>query len=227
MTDNSAFDSKKIGQTARDQHGILEELNIPPKIIAFLRENAKKLQIGAICVVLAILASSAYDYYRENQRDSASALLAKATQEASEEQRTILIKDLLDQYPRTDAAIWGRMELGHIAFQNGNFENAISIYTEVLDEISSDNPLAPLVRYGLAQAYESNNDSANAIKYYKSLTELTGFVAEGYHALGRIYESQGQPEKAKEAYQQALEQENIAPGVREMLEGKLATLKQE
>lgn len=225
MTDKSAFDSKNIVHSTVDQHGILEELNVPPNVIAFIRENAKKLQIGAICVVLAILASSAYDYYRDSQRDSSAAMLAEASQEKNEAQRTVLLEELLNKYPRTDAAIWGRTELGHIAFQNRNFDNAISIYTEVLNKISSDNPLVPLVQYGLAQAYESNNDADNAIKYYKSLTELTGFVAEGYQSLGRVYENQGQLEKAKEAYQQALEQENIAPGVREMLEGKLATLK--
>ena len=225
MADKSAFDSKNIVQTTVEQHGILEELNVPPQAIAFIRKNSRKLQIGAVCVVVAILSWTAFGSYQAAQKDASAAMLAKASQEQNEEQRKVLIEELLNKYPRTDAAIWGSVDLGHIAFQNKNFDEAISIYSSVLKKMSSDNPLVPLVQLSLAQTYESNNDMDNAIKYYQSILELPGFVAEGYQSLGRIYENQGQVEKAKEAYTQALAQENLAQGDREMLDGKLATLK--
>ncbi len=224
MADKSAFDPKNILQSTVEHRGILEELNVPPKVIAFIRENTRRIQTGVICVVIAILAWSAYDYYQEGQREASTSLLAKANKEAREEQRKTAIEELLNKYPRTDAALWGKLELGNMAFEEDNLDQAIAIYSEVLEKMSSGNPFAPLVRYGLAQAYESNKDIDNAVKQYQALTEISGFAGQGYQGLGRIYEKQEQSEKAIESYKKALEQQDLSPGEQEMLEEKLARL---
>ena len=225
MADKSVFDSKNIAQQAMlRERDLLDELNIPPKVATFLRENSKRIQMGVICVVIAILAWSAYDYYQAGQREASAAMLAKATQAKSDDQRKEMLGELLKKYPHTEAALLGKLDLGHMAFQQNDLDKAIATYSEVLDKMSSDNPLVPFVRYSLAQAYESNKDDDNAIKQYQALAELSGFAGQGYQGLGRIYENEGQTEKAIESYKKAVEQEDLSPGDKEMLEGILARL---
>ena len=50
MAGQSAFDPKNIVKEPGGKDGLLEELNLPPKLIAFLRENARILQISIVMI---------------------------------------------------------------------------------------------------------------------------------------------------------------------------------
>lgn len=225
MSEHNTIDPKNIVREVTDpKRGILEELNLPPKVIKFIRENAKNIQIAVVCVVVVILASSFYDYYKEKQRDKSASLLASALQQTTVEQKKTALEGLINDYSSTGAALMGRIELGHIAYGSGDYKEAIVKYKEALNEMSSSNPMFPLVQLSVAQAYENLQDMDNGLKYYQLLAKTSGFEVEGYMAIGRIYQNKGQKEDAKKAYQQAIDQESITPDTKAWLEEKLAKL---
>ena len=225
MSEHNTIDPKNIVREATDpKRGILEELNLPPKVIKFIRENSKNIQIAIVCIVVVILASSSYDYYKDKQRDKSASLLANAMQQATVEQKKAALAGVVDDHYSTGAALIARIELGHLAYAASNYKEAISIYKDAIDDMSSNNPMLPLVQLNLAQAYENAQDMDNALSFYQLVAKTAGFEVEGHMAIGRIHESKGQIEEAKKAFQQAIGQEGINSNTKIWLEEKLVKL---
>lgn len=62
-------------------------------------------------------------------------------------------------------------------------------------------PNDPFILYALATEYNSLNDTVEAFHYYlKLVAEHPDYVGTYYH-LGKLYQKEGQPEKAVEIYQ--------------------------
>jgi predicted negative regulator of RcsB-dependent stress response len=225
MTKESAFDRKHIETIAADRRNILEELNLPPQVISFLRQHARVLQIGAICLVLITLGWIAYDGYTERRQEDATALLAEAIREPAGEQRLELLRQVETRYAGTKAAIWSRVQLAHAAGQAGDTGEAITRYQGILKDIADDNPLTPLIHYSLGQTHEAAGAPDQALPHYQRLATFPGFAARGLLGVGRIHEVQNRPDEAVKAYEQLAalgEQPGMEPG---FIENKLAILK--
>jgi predicted negative regulator of RcsB-dependent stress response len=230
MTKPSAFDKKQI-QTAvlGEKQSILDELHLPPEVVSFLRNNSKILITVALCVVLMIVGWSFYQNHTKSRNDKAAAALVAAMQVTEEAERTQRIDRVVNEFSGTDAAHWGRLELAHIDYQSDNFDSAAMKYKAVLDQLSADSGLVPLVVYSLGQAYEQLHDADNAIHYYQTLSQIPGFAGEGYLGLGRLYEEKNELEKARDVYEYYLALLNENPNAngtgktRAMVEDKLAT----
>lgn len=232
MSEQSAFDRKIIeGTTADAGRSILEELHLPPQVISFIRKNKKNLQIAGICLVVLLLAWTFYDHYSETRRDKAAALLASAMKNEEVANRSQLLDKVQSEYGGTAAALWSKVELAHLDYQAGNFPEAVSKYEDVLQQLEADNPLVPLVKYSLAQAFEAQQSFEQALSRYQELARMNGFAKAAYPAIGRIYETINEPAKAQEAYEQylALLSDDSQTGqlspTRAIIEERLATLK--
>jgi len=230
MTKPSAFDKKQIQATVLgEKQSILEELHLPPEVVSFLRKNSKILITAALCLVLMIVGWSFYKNYTKTKNDKAAAALVAAMQMTEEAERTQEINRVVNDFSGTSAAHWGRLELAHIDYQSGNFDSAAMKYKEVLDQLSADSGLVPLVIYSLGQAYEQLHDTDNAIHYYQILSQTPGFAGEGYIGLGRLYEEKNELEKARDVYENYLAllienpNANGTGKTRTMVEDKLAT----
>jgi predicted negative regulator of RcsB-dependent stress response len=232
MTKPSAFDKKQI-QTAvlGEKRSILDELHLPPEVASFIRNNSKTLIVVALCMVLMILGWTFYKNYTKSRNDKAAAALVAAMQVTEEAKRIQEIDRVVTEFSGTDAAHWGRLELAHIDYQSNNFESAAMKYKAVLDDLSADSGLVPLVIYSIGQAYEQLQDVDSAIEYYQTLAKTPGFAGEGYLGLGRLYEEKEELEKAREVYEKYLTllnekaSTNQTGQTRNMVEDKLATLK--
>lgn len=231
MSDNSAFSKKRLENVApvNDRGGLLEELNLPPQVVSFIRQNKKNLQILAACMVAAVLAWTVYDYYTETQREKSSSQLAVALQEKQDEARAQALQQIGTDYSRTAAALWSRFELAHIKYRAGNLDEAIIMYSELLSDLASDNPMLPLVKFSLGQTLESKGDLDQALAQYRELSGIPGFVDEGFAGLGRVYELQNEPAKAREAYEKYLAGSHNASQASqvELIRNKLSQLKAE
>jgi predicted negative regulator of RcsB-dependent stress response len=226
MSKESAFDRKHIETVTESRRDILEELNLPPQVISFLRQHARVLQIGALCLVLITLGWVAYDGYTDKRQENATALLAEAIREPAGERRLDLLRQVETRYAGTDAAIWSRVQLAHAAEQAGDTPEAITRYQSVLKDLAAGNPLTPLIHYSLGQAHEAGGDPDQALSHYQRLATYPGFAARGLHAVGRIHELQNRPSEAIKAYEQLAalgEQPGLEKG---FVENKLAILKQ-
>ena len=67
MAENNSFaDSKEKTIDIEHKDSLLDELELPPYLIKFIRENSQRLQIAAVCIVILILGWTYYDYHVQN-----------------------------------------------------------------------------------------------------------------------------------------------------------------
>ena len=89
--------------------------------------------------------------------------------------RLVRKKGVVNDFSGTDAALWSRVEQAHVAFQAGNFDDALSLYNDIFADLDNDNPLLPLLSYNIGLAYENSGDQSKALIYYAKLAGYKGF----------------------------------------------------
>ncbi len=225
MADNlipSENNEKTIDIEHKD--GLLEELNLPPDVIRFIRRNARNLQIAAACVFLLVIGWTYYDYYTETKQNEAAAALNAAVQESDQTVRIEMLKDVSEKFSDTGAAIWSRIEQAHLLVQDENYEQAIAEYHKILDDIDSNNPLSPLITYNVGLAYENSGDPDKALKQFARLADYSGFEVKGLMAQGRLQELKGDVSEALKSYSLATGYDSITATNKNILQEKIALL---
>ncbi len=228
MSDQSAFSRKTLeNATMPPSRGILEELNLPPQAIKFIRANRQNFIIAGVCVVVAASGWSLYNKYVERREQKGASALTLALKEQDAEARAAALARVTDDFGRTSSAIWARYELAHAAYAEGRFDEALKEYETVLGALSGSNPMRPLVLQSLALAQESSGAVDKALVTYGELAAVNGFKGMGLAAVGRLQEAAGNTAKAVEAYESYLnEPQNPAEAERRaMVEERLAILK--
>jgi predicted negative regulator of RcsB-dependent stress response len=224
MSEQNTYLQQEILNKPLQKHGLLEELNLPPKAIRFIRNNKRNLIIGLVVCVLGIVGWSSLNYYLDRQNDRAAGLLAEAMGQNDVVQRQTLLENLLADYGRTGSAMWAKVELGHLAFDGQQYDEAVRIYLEVRDDLAKSSPAFPLVQLNLAQAYENKNELPQALAAYQELAKIKGFAGEAYLAMGRIHELQKELPQAKEMYGKVLAEESVSPALKEKVQARLDRL---
>jgi len=212
MAEQDVFNKKHADVVAKDQKAILEELSLPPAVIEFIRKNEKNLKLGIIIFLVVVVAVEGYKKYTSVQTEKSSTLLYTALQTADDTQKVNLLKKLTDKYGRTGSGIWANIELGHLAFKNGDFAKAAGIFEAILGKMPADNTAYPLVQYSLAQAYENLDNVEKAKGAFLKLAQIPGFAGKGDLGLARIYEKHGDPEQALTYYKEYAELPETQPG---------------
>jgi len=203
---------------------LLDELNLPPHVIKFIRANARNIQIIAALLVVLVLAWSYYDYYTQVKQDKAALALSSAVKQKDTVGRLESLTSVAKEYSGTGAALWSRLEEGHLAFKEGRYDEALTKYQDVYDDLSGSNPLQPLVLYAMALAHENGGQLEQALDNYRKLAENQGFKSMALTAEGRIYELQGDQTKALKVYRQVAEDKALSSQNRSLIEEKINSL---
>lgn len=204
MNEQSAFDQRVVAEQAYSEtSGLLDQLNLPPGVIRFIRENKKMIKIVTAIVILVVVAGSLYKSYRTKRFENAASSLALAL-EAEGDARVKELQQVADDFSGTPSALWAATELGHQAMRDSLYTEAIKQYSQVLGKISSSNPMYNLVSYGIAQANEAGKNYDAAAAAYATLKDIEGFKDQGYRGMARVFEAQGQNDKALAVYEEYL-----------------------
>jgi tetratricopeptide (TPR) repeat protein len=123
---------------------------------------------------------------------------------------------LANEFFYTEAATNARRKLADAEIATGNFSNAISLYSDLLNQQETnalaENGADPSLLLALATAYQHAGDKANAKKclFQVLALEQSGETAgQAYAALGWIYKDEGSIDIATSYFRQA---EKISPG---------------
>ena len=224
MSDQKTYFQTDILQRPLQKHGLLEEFNLPPKTIAFIRHHRRHIVIGLCCAAVALVGWSSFAQYRHKQNDRAASRLAEAVGQSDSAKRQALLEALPKEYPRTGSAIWARLELGHLARDAGKLDEALTIYQQVRDSLSSSSPIMPLVQLSVAQIQEAKQSPNEALATYQKLVDIKGFAGEAYLAMARIHEKQGATQQAREMYNRVLAIEEIPAALKDQVNDRLARL---
>jgi len=204
--------------------GLLEQLNLPPKAIRFIHAYATHLLIGLAAFFVLVGAWSYYDHYTQNKRDEAAQALATALQMKDSAARLQGLVKVAEDYSGTGAAVWGRLEQANQASLDKKYQEALTLYSGVYDDLDADSPLRPLVEYALAQTQENGGQLDQAMTYYNKLAERKSFKTIALPALGRIYEAKGDKANALKMYQEAVEDQELSGQGRSILTEKINDL---
>jgi len=204
MADQSAFDRNQIETSAMSEtSGILDQLNLPPAAVSFLRKNQRMLWVIVVVVAATVIAASLYGSYRNYQLNKANAAFDAAQMETGDK-RAELLQQVAEKYSATPTASWARVELAKNATDTEDFAGAVAELQMVNTMISAKDPLKPLVLYILGGLHEKKQDYAAAIGFYQELTAFSGFTTDAHYAMGRVYVSMDKKAEAVEQYKQYL-----------------------
>ncbi|SHO50113.1 tetratricopeptide repeat protein [Desulfopila aestuarii] len=228
MSGESAFEKRYVDPKDQSKiEGILELFNLPPKVIAFLRNYKRPIQVGLVVVTLVVVAGSLYKSYRERQIEDGASALALALQETGSAQADAL-NNVAEKYISTPSGRWAKVELAHMAMAERKFADASIAYGAIHKELKKSNPLFPLTLYGMAQAEEAQGNGDAAYAYFDELKDVPGYELTGYTGMARILEAKGELDKALGIYGQYVAVLGVAPenaGQKALVDAKIARLK--
>ncbi len=230
MAEQSAFDRKNIQlQTLSPPMGLLEQFNLPPAVITFIRRNQRAIWMAVAGCVFLTVAVSGYTSYRHYRVGKAASALDAAL--VAKQERRELLEKVVQEYGSTPSSLWAKIELAFLDEKEGQRPKAITRFEAINAGLAVQSLLKPLVLGKLAALHEAENQFDKALIYYSELAVKEGFASEAYRAMGRVNEQLGKSEEAATMYRKYLEltpsqggQQKNDP-VREMVQARLNQLK--
>ncbi len=204
MGKQSAFDQRTIEvQATPPTEDLLDQLNLPPAVADFIRRNRRTIWTVVIVVVVLVVGIALYDSYRTYRITRAAEALDVAMI-AENGQREQQLRSVIGQYGSTPSALWARIGLARLRQDRGDIAGAIAILEKVNADLAADDPARPLVLFNLGGLYEQEKKPDQALVFYRELSEIKGFEAEAFKAMGRVYEQEQNRDSAAEMYRKYL-----------------------
>lgn len=229
MAEQSAFDRENIElQTMSPAPGLLEQFNLPPAVIAFIRRNQRTIWLivaGCLAIVVAV---SVYISYRDYRADKAASALDAAL--IAKKDSRLLLEKVGQDYGSTPSGLWAKLELAFLEEKEGKRPEAISRLEAINGDLSAKSLLKPLVLGKLAALYENTRQFDKALTLYTELAAKDGYATEAYRAMGRVNEQLGKKAEALAMYAKYLESVNVQEPqakndpVREMVQSRINQL---
>jgi predicted negative regulator of RcsB-dependent stress response len=205
MSERSAFEKIHVEESETgDLGGVLEQLNLPPAVVTFVRENKRLVQICIAAVVIIVVAWSLYNSYRHKKIEEGSSALSVAVDIEDTQAKIDQLKSVSSKYPRTSSAVWAKINAAHEMIKTDQKDEALTMYQDVLADIDESSPLYPLVTLSLAQGQEVIGNYTEAAAEFEKVKNIEGYQDAGYFGLARISEAQGDNQKALEIYEEYL-----------------------
>ncbi|MFH0730797.1 MAG: tetratricopeptide repeat protein [Pseudomonadota bacterium] len=184
-----------------------KSLKEPDEFISFssklLRQAVlhKTKMIAAISVLLGILIIvSGFRYFSEKAENKGSLMLNRAMDqyvstnresgpEKAGEMVTVDFQKILNDYSGRDCGKFARLNFAGICYRSGNFDKAVTLYTQAIDDFKSVPLLRNIATCGLGYVYEEKKEYAKAAGLFESLSVDPDLVMadEVLFALGRLY----------------------------------------
>ena len=226
MAKEDIFEKEYVDEREKNNlEGLLEQLNLPPAAVKFVRENKRLVQAAAAGLVILIVGWSLYDSYRDGRIEKSSEALF-AAQELSGQEMLDKLAEVEKEYGGTDAALWARINAAQEFMENSQMSEAQQKFKELRDDIKPSSPLWPLVSVGIAQSAEAAGNFDEAVNEYGALMEVEGYKDIGFLGSARVRELQGTREQALELYEQYLTELDPADALqRVIVEEKIARIK--
>lgn len=227
MAKEDIFDKEWVDERDKNNlEGLLEQFNLPPRVITFVRDNKRLVQAGIGLLIIAVVSWSFYNSYQKNRVEEADSALSVALNlEAG--QRLDALADVEKNFAGTDAALWAEIKSAQELATSGKVVEANNVFHELLSNVSGSSSLKSLLTFAAAQSDEALGNYPAALSAYESLKEIDGYQEIGLNGLGRVYEIQGELSKAVEVYQEHLaflEKMGLV-GQRALIEEKITRIK--
>ena len=168
------------------------------------------LVVGGVVIVKAKKEARARSLYEEalSLYPTATISEASALEYAAVAAKLEEVKNI---YASTAAGTNALVDLGNVYFQSGDYDKAITSYTDFLRRTDAKNGLHALVLESLGESYEAKGSYEEALEVYQRLARESApvYQTQAQLCLGRVYEALGDQNKAMNHYENYL---NANPG---------------
>ncbi len=189
--------------------GLLEQFNLPPKVIAFVRRNQRMIWVAVVACAMVSVAVSGYTTYRDHRAAKAASALDAALMAKTD------LRQRLEQVGRdfaaTPSALWANIELAQMDEKEQQPGKALARYEQINTGLSAKSPLKPLLLFKIATLLEREKQFDKALATHGQLAGFAHFAAEAHRAMGRINEAQGNKDQAAAMYAKYLELTAVPP----------------
>ncbi|QQR80549.1 MAG: hypothetical protein IPJ69_14880 [Deltaproteobacteria bacterium] len=174
-------------------------------------KHKSKIISSVVVIVVLGLIYSGMAYYQIQYQSKASDLLQKGNTQA-----------VIQQYPKSDAAILAHIKLGEESLKNEKFDEAISHYQFLTEKKS----IPPLIKVGasqnLALAYLKKGQNDLALDILKKLSLDPQNIHQDYSKLleAHVWEVKGDESKSQEIYKQ-LSEGSVSNEIKEEAKARL------
>ena len=215
-----------------------EFISISAKVIAYSRQNPKKVVMGVVIVVACLLAVMSFYAYQRHGKLASLELFDRAFQEyqmmesssqaPTNEQLDKLFEEfevIARDYASFPAGEMALLYSGHVLYKKGDFSRALDRYTKMQSTSLAKDGLSPLILYHIAMTRLALKDYEQAIVLFDQLSKDTNspYRREAHAAIARIYETLGKDKEAVQAYRQYLKMFPEAPDAA-LVKSKIAEL---
>ena len=187
------------------------------KLIRFIQTYKTQISyaVGAL-VVLMLVATGIY-YYSAARENSAFSLFEQAMVKYDATKRSEGMKPayeavqpdfegILDKYSGNNGGKIARFAFANICYDAGDFDRAIELYTQSLEDFKADSFYRKLIISGIGHAHEGKKDLKTAATFFETITaEPDAFLKdEALFHLGEFYEAMGNPAKSHEVFKKII-----------------------
>lgn len=187
------------------------------RIVEFSLRYQKQLITTGVVILVLLVGTVGFKFYTDLQAKRALNAYAEVISQirsmeigSDEDLQNVAaaFEKFREKYPRSPSARQALIQLGSIYFQLKRYEEAKKTYQSLLDTLRhKEENLRPFLLDSLAYVYEAEGNSKDAAAKWEELVRLPGssLKEQAYLNLGRIYEADHKPNKAREAYQRLID----------------------
>jgi TolA-binding protein len=203
-----------------------EFISFTSRSLQYISEHRQLFFIAGAAILALVVGSWAWHAHQVNYRVRAAAQLAQATDSYSAalvdkdtvklEKAETELQSFLSSYSKSRLFDLALFYLAHTQFHLGKYDSAIDAYTKLLGPDPSQPTIASLAHNGLALTLKAKGEYVKAANHFAQAAQLPGSFLREQALLNqaRVLAAAGETEKAKQIYQQLVNQFPDSPMAR-------------
>ena len=191
-------------------------LTLQDQLLTWFEKNKRQVMIGSVAVAVIAAIAGFYVWHQEQVQTDASEALTKITSPASAggaPATTDAILKVAADFPGSEAAKRAILLAAGNYFAEGKYKEAQAQFEKFLRD-NRESAFAGQALLGVASCKDALGLTADAVTAYKDIVDHHGsdsIAPQARFALGRLYETQGKLELARDLYQQVAQTDPNGP----------------
>ncbi len=195
-----------------------EFITFTGRAISIARDYQNQITYTLLAIVAIGFIFLGYRFFAQRAETKAFSMLQKS-QSAYEKQKAAssseeayntvsqAFQDIIKKYGGNAGGKLARVVYANISYEAGQYEKAITLYNQSLNDFQDDKAVNNLILSSLGHAYQQMQDTQNAVVFFeRAAAQTDSFVREdALFNLGWVYHKMGQADKSRQTLQQIVD----------------------